>query len=146
FCFTRLDFGKPILWKDKKLFEVTSHEFGLKISFDVTEAATNFIKGLFMSQEFYVGDKFNGIEFRVAGVEALHEPHFKKIMYYRLQTPWVVSFKNETDKYPQYLDPEKNEFGQQAIKHLVEKLNNTRNEGRITNEQIRMVRKTDYKR
>src|SRR5690554_1855314 len=45
FCFTRFDFGRPILWKDKKLFEVTIQEIGLKISFDVTEAATHFIRG-----------------------------------------------------------------------------------------------------
>ena len=58
FCVSRLNFGKPRLWKEKKLFEISAHEIDLQISFDVPEAATNFIKGLFMSQEFYLGDKF----------------------------------------------------------------------------------------
>ncbi len=107
FCFSRLNFGKPKLWKEKKLFEITAHEIILQISFDVNEAATNFIKGLFMSQEFYLGDKFNGIDFKVSKVEALPEPEFTETMKYHLQTPWVVSYKPEEDKYPQYLSPER---------------------------------------
>jgi len=59
FCFSPLDFGKPILWKDKKLLRFVVQEISLQISFDVTEAASNFIKGLFMQQSFYLGDKFN---------------------------------------------------------------------------------------
>src|SRR5690554_1229501 len=47
FCFSHLSFGKPKLWKEKKLFEISSHEIDLQISFDVVEAASNFIKGLF---------------------------------------------------------------------------------------------------
>ena len=146
FCFSKLNFGKPKLWKEKKLFKIPAHEIGLQISFDVTEAATNFIKGLFMLQEFYLGDKFNGIDFRVAGVEALPEPEFSETMNYRLQTPWVVSYKTEADKHPQYLSPEDDRFEQLAIKHLVEKFNNTRNHGRITTDQIRFTRTSDFKR
>ncbi|MFA5535318.1 MAG: CRISPR-associated endoribonuclease Cas6, partial [Mariniphaga sp.] len=26
FCFSRLNFGKPKLWKEKKLFEIASHD------------------------------------------------------------------------------------------------------------------------
>lgn len=146
FCFSRLNFGKPKLWKEKKLFEISVNEIGLTISFDVTEAATNFIKGLFMSQEFYLGDKFNGIDFRVSRVEALPEPRFSETMNYRLQTPWVVSYKTETDKHPQYLSPEEDMFESLAIKHLVEKYNNTRNPENINPEQIRFRRTSSFKR
>ena len=146
FCFSRLDFGKPQLWKEKKLFEISAHEIDLQISFDVTEAATNFIKGLFMSQEFYLGDKFNGIDFRVSGVEALPEPAFSETMTYSLQTPWVVSYKTETDKHPQYLSPKDDLFKSLAKKHLVEKYNNTRNFERISPEQIEFNRTSPFKR
>ena len=146
FCFSRLNFGKPKLWKEKKLFEIPAHEIGLHISFDVPEAATNFIKGLFMSQEFYLGDKFNGIDFKVSNVAALPEPEFSETMTYRLQTPWVVSYKQEEDKYPQYLSPENNMFEQLAIKHLVEKFNDTRNSERILPENIQFKRISDFKR
>ena len=146
FCFSRLNFGKPRLWKEKKLFEIPAYEISLHISFDVPEAATTFIKGLFMSQEFYLGDKFNGIDFKVSKVEALVEPDFTEIMEYRLQTPWVVSYKPEEDNYPQYLSPEDKLFEQLAIKHLVEKFNNTRSGETISPEQIKFYRINDFKR
>lgn len=146
FCFSRLNFGKPKLWKEKKLFEISAHEIDLQISFDVTEAASNFIKGLFMSQEFYIGDKFNGIDFKVAGVEVLSEPKFTGTMKYRLQTPWIVSFKSEEDKHPQYLAPNDDLFESLAIKHLVEKYNNTRNAESINPEQVRLSIPASFKR
>ncbi len=146
FCFSRLNFGKPKLWKEKKLFEISEHTISLQISFDVNEAASTFIKGLFMSQEFYLGDKFNGIDFKVAGVEALPKPIFTETMYYHLQTPWVVSFKTETDKHPQYLSPNDEGFDTLAIKHLVEKYNNTRKTKFIDSGQISLKMLTDFKR
>ena len=126
FCFSRLNFGKPKLWKEKRLFEIAAHDIKLQISFEVDEAASNFIKGLFLSQEFYLGDKFNGIDFRVASVTALPQPEFSDTMRYRLQSPWVVSYKTETDRYPQYLDPNHEQFHALAIKHISKKYNNTR--------------------
>jgi len=146
FCFSRLDFGKPKLWKEKKLFEISAHEIKLKIAFDVNEAAFNFIKGLFVQQEFYLGDKFNGIDFKVSKVEALPEPEFSGIMHYRLQTPWVVSYKTENDNYPQYLSPNDESFETLAIKHIVEKFNNTRSQKTIFVEQIKLKRTSDFKR
>lgn len=146
FCFSRLNFGKPKLWKEKKLFEISAHEIKLQISFDVKEAATNFIKGLFMQQEFYLGDKFNGIDFKVANVAALPEPEFSKTMHYHLQTPWVVSFKTENDKHPQYLSPTNKIFKTLVIKHIVEKFNNTRNAESFLAEQIKLKLTSDFKR
>ena len=146
FCFSRLNFGKPKLWNEKKLFEIPAQEIALHISFDVPEAASNFIKGLFMSQEFYLGDKFNGIDFKVSKVEALPEPDFAETMQYRLQTPWVVSYKPEEEKYPHYLSPNDTLFEQLSIKHLVEKFNNTRNTGNISPDQIQFRRTSDFKR
>jgi len=146
FCFSRLNFGKPKLWKEKKLFEIFAHEIELQISFDVIEAASNFIKGLFLSQKFFLGDKFNGIDFSVSQVEALPEPEFTKTMDYRLQTPWVVSYKTESDKYPQYLSPKDDQFETLAIKHLTEKYNNTRSSESILPEQINMSIHSGFKR
>ena len=146
FCFSRFNFGKPRLWKERKLFEISAHEIKLQISFDVNEAATNFIKGLFMQQEFYLGDKFNGIDFKVANVAALPEPEFSGTMHYRLQTPWVISFKAEKDKHPQYLAPTNENFETLAVKHIVEKFNNIRNTAPILPEQLKLNRTNDFKR
>jgi len=146
FCFSRLNFGKPKLWKEKKLFEISAHEIKLQISFDVHEAATHFIKGLFMLQEFYLGDKFNGIDFKVSKVEALPETVFLECMHYQLQTPWVISFKTENARHPQYISPEDKLFKSLSIKHLVEKYNNTRYPKSISPEQINFKMLNNFKR
>lgn len=127
FCFSQLNFGKPKMWKEKGLFELKNHEATVDISFDVPEAATNFIKGLFMQQEFYLGDKFNGIDFKVSKVETLPEPMFTEIMNYSLKSPWVVSYKPEERKQPEYLKPDNDLFNELSIRHLLEKFKNTRN-------------------
>ena len=146
FCFSQLNFGKPKLWKEKKLFEISNHEIELHLSFDVTEVATNFIKGLFMLQAFYLGDKFNGIDFSVSKVEALPEPEFKETMKYHLQTPWVVSYQSEQDKYPQYLSPDDDRFVPLAVKHLIEKYNNTRISRTVSSDQFRLHLTSSFKR
>ncbi len=147
FCFSRLNFGRPKLWKEKKLFEIAAQDITLKISFDVTEAATNFIKGIFMSQEFFLGDRFNGIDFKVVGVELLPEPEFNETVQYALQTPWVVSVKTETDKHARYLQPNNEHFGPLAIKHITEKYNNTRQNAQpVLPHQIKFKRITEFKK
>jgi len=146
FCFSRLDFGKPRLWKEKKLFEISAQEISLQISFDVNDIASNFIKGLFMSQEFYLGDKFNGIDFKVSGVEALPEPEFSETMHYRLTTPWVVSNKGENDRYPQYLSPNDEQFIPLAIKHIAEKYKSTRSTDTDFASEIKLKISDDFKR
>ncbi|MFA9370445.1 MAG: CRISPR-associated endoribonuclease Cas6 [Labilibaculum antarcticum] len=146
FCFSRMNFGKPKLWKEKKLFEISAHEIKLQISFDVNEAASTFIKGLFMAQEFYLGDKFNGIDFKVANVAALAEPEFAETMCYHLQTPWVISYQKENDKHSQYLSPRDELFDSLTVKHLVEKYNNTHQPKLIEPNQINIKRLNDFRR
>lgn len=145
FCFSQLNIGKPKMWKEKKLFELTNHEATLDISFDVPEAASNFIKGLFMQQEFYLGDKFNGIDFKVSKVETLPKPMFTEIMNYSLKSPWVVSYKPEGRKHAEYLKPEQEQFNVLSVKHLVEKFKNTRKQI-MQSEEIVFVPNTKYKR
>ncbi|PKQ67776.1 CRISPR-associated endoribonuclease Cas6 [Labilibaculum manganireducens] len=146
FCFSQMNFGKPKLWKEKKLFEISAHEIKLQISFDVNEAASTFIKGLFMQQEFYLGDKFNGIDFKVANAAVLPEPEFTENMHYHLQTPWVVSCQTENNKYPQYLSPKDESFETFAVKHLIEKYNNTRNQESVSSKQITLKQTSGFKR
>jgi len=146
FCYSRLNFGRPKLWKEKKLFEISAHAIKLQISFDVNEAATNFIKGLFMQQAFYLGDKFNGIDFKVTSVNVLPEPEFKETMHYRLQTPWVVSYKTSDDKHPQYLSPDDERFAKLAEKHILEKFNNTTRESTLLPGSIFTENTSHFKR
>ncbi len=146
FCFERLNFGKPKLWKEQKLFEIAAHDIGLKLSFDVEDTAANFIKGLFLHQEFYLGNRFNGIDFKVVGIEALAMPVFNETEYYRTITPWVVSIKEEDKKYATYLKPDDADFVPQAIKHLVDKFNYTQNKQTISCADINLQIASEYKR
>lgn len=146
FCFERLNFGKPKLWKEKKLFEISSHDISLKVSFDVEDAATNFIKGLFMEQEFYLGNRFNGIDFKVVGVEVLPMPEFKNTEQYRTITPWVVSLNKEGLKYASYLKADDPQFIFHARKHLVEKFNYTQDKQQLNIEDVKIEITSDFKR
>ena len=175
FCFDRLNFGKPKLWKEKKLFQIFNDKIFLKVSFDIDETAVNFIQGLFMNQKFYLGDIFNGIDFSVVGVNVLPEPDFSAIgeavvdesssvvedindakktlesnnfvacVKYRTKTPWVVSYKEETDHYAKYLRPEDPKFIPCAIKHLTEKYNSMHKK-QIAASDIHMEVSHEYKR
>ncbi len=100
------------------------------------DTAANFIKGLFMNQEFYLGNRFNGIDFKVVGVEVLSMPDFNEVEEYKTITPWVVSIKKEGDKYATYIKPDDVEFIVQAIKHLVDKFNYTQNKQTISSHDI----------
>jgi CRISPR-associated endoribonuclease Cas6 len=145
FCFSRLNFGKPKLWKEQKLFEITAHEIELQISFDVPEIASYFVKGLFMEQEFFLGNKFNGIDFKVVRVETLPEPAFTETMNYTLQTPWVVSRKMEGCKQPKYLAPNDDGFVEYSLKHLTEKYKNN-NKAELDSDNLHFSPAEKYKR
>ena len=126
FCFSRLNFGKPKLWKERKLFGIAASTLSLQVSFDAPEAATNFIKGLFIKQEFFLGNKFNGLDLKVTNVEALPEPRFDENMHYRLVTPWVVSYQSDKNKPAHYLKPDDENFQELSVKHITEKYSSTR--------------------
>lgn len=109
------------LWKEKSLFELQGNELSMDISFMVDRAAEHFIKGLFLKQEFYLGDKFNGIELMVTAVEAYPPPVFQKTMRYKALSPVTISLTREQDRYPQYLNPENELYAHYFLKNLSEK-------------------------
>lgn len=145
FCFSRLNFGKPKLWKEKKLFEITARSITLNVSFDVPDAASTFIKGLFMEQEFYLGSKFNGLDMKVSNVAVLPDPDFEKTMHYRLQSPWVVSYQPDNNKPADYLKPEDEGFYELSVKHIAEKFRDTRLK-ELSEDMISFTPTTKYKR
>ncbi|MDP3432699.1 MAG: CRISPR-associated endoribonuclease Cas6 [Bacteroidota bacterium] len=105
FCYSPLNFGRPTLWKEKALFEIHTDQLFLSVSFHLAEAAEKFIIGLFNNQQVYVGDQFNGLDLVVGQVERLPEAELKGTMNYRAISPVVISLKEETEKYAQYLSP-----------------------------------------
>jgi CRISPR-associated endoribonuclease Cas6 len=105
FCYSPLKFGKPILWKEKALFEISNSTLSLQVGFYMPEAAERFVVGLFNQQDVFVGDRFNGIDLSVSQVERLPEPELTPCMSYRALSPVVVSFQPDGEKYARYLSP-----------------------------------------
>ncbi|SFE65587.1 CRISPR-associated endoribonuclease Cas6 [Thermophagus xiamenensis] len=145
FCFSRLYFGKPKMWRERKLFEIDTTTLRLKVSFDVTQAAATFIKGLFAGQECYIGSRFNGLDLQVTNVQALPEPSFSETMHYRLLSPWVVSYQPDKQRPAQYLKPDDESFLELSVRHITEKFKNTRNQV-VPENKISFVPHQQYKR
>jgi CRISPR-associated endoribonuclease Cas6 len=147
FCFSRLEFGKPLLLPAEKLFQISASTLRLLISFDIPITASHFIEGIFKDQEFYLGDKLHGLNLRVTTVELLPEPAFHETMHYRLLTPWVVSIKEEGKPQPVYLAADDERFYTMAARHLAEKHNLTHTETpTVKQEQIVIRRINGFKR
>ena len=118
FNYSPLDFGKPILLKEKNLFEIKKDQILLNVSFFLSDAAEAFIVGLFRNQEVYLGDSFYGLELRVAQIERLSETELMESMHYRALSPVVISFKYPGSTYASYLSPDDKEYAQLFHKNL----------------------------
>jgi CRISPR-associated endoribonuclease Cas6 len=77
----------------------------LLVSFHLPEAAQHFIKGLFLSQDFDIGDRKSKATFKVNSVEALQDPFIKIhneakiLMVFKPISPCVAGLKNDNDDY-----------------------------------------------
>ena len=87
FCYSPLDFGKPVLWREKALFEISGSTIDLMVSFQLAEPAEKFIIGLFNNQKLYLGDRFNGIDLAVSQIERLPDLRLAEMMTYRAISP-----------------------------------------------------------
>lgn len=123
FSYSPLDFGRPILWKEKALFEIHAEQLYLNVSFHLAEAAEKFIIGLFSNQQVYVGDQFNGLDLVVRQVERLPEPVLTNTIHYRAVSPVVISLKEDNNKYARYLAPTDSDYDNLLLQNLVNKYN-----------------------
>ena len=121
FSYSPLDFGRPVLWREKALFEIHVGQLSLNVSFHLAEAAEKFIIGLFNNQQLYVGDQFNGLELVVIQVERLPEPALANTLAYRALSPVVISFKDDSSKYATYLSPTDNGYNNLLWQNLLNK-------------------------
>jgi len=123
FNYSPLNFGKPILWKEKSLFEINAVKVTLKVSFHVSNLAEKFIIGLFNNQNLHLGDRFNGIDFLITQVERLPDIPTTLSMNYKALSPIVISIQENHEKQAQYLSPEYSNYGLLLKNHLVFKYN-----------------------
>jgi len=121
FNYSPLNFGKPILWKEKSLFEICIDTVFLHVSFYMPDAAERFIVGLFNNQQVFVGDKFNGIDLTVSQIERLAEPAITATMFYKAGSPIVISVAREGEKYAKYLSPKEKDYSDFIKNNLIQK-------------------------
>lgn len=76
----------------------------LQISFLVDRIAEEFIKGIFMGAQFYVGDQISGVLFQVTKIESVAAPVFQSLMKYRSLSPILIKEKRK-DGGENYLHP-----------------------------------------
>ncbi len=131
FGYSPLSFGKPVLWKEKSLFEIQENQLSVNISFHLAEAAERFIIGLFNNQKLYLGDRFNGLDLSVVSVERLPVVDAGGTVAYRALSPVVVSILPEGKKYPDYLNPEHESYEVLLRQNLINKFNSTPGNGSI---------------
>ncbi len=104
--FTFSDIITPFKMKGDRM-QLLTNKAMLHICFYLPDAAENFIKGLFMSQEIEIGDKISRAGFHVSQIESIAEDlnaaENKKIILQPL-SPIVAGIKNENGNYT-FLDP-----------------------------------------
>jgi CRISPR-associated endoribonuclease Cas6 len=97
----------------------------LTMSFHVDEAATNFIKGLFINQKFEVADKISSTRFSVTEAQLLPDRLVavdgdEIEMIIQPLSPLVVGRKNSRGNYD-FLSPDDTDFSKWLIHNWIEK-------------------------
>lgn len=94
---------------------VQGNSVKLKLSFHIPNAAENFIKGLFQSENIYIGDGVHGMNLKVISIKTLktwtESRDNRNIRQLDLvpSSPIVCGIKNERNNYD-YLDPKDDMF------------------------------------
>ncbi|WPP51835.1 CRISPR-associated endoribonuclease Cas6 [Catalinimonas niigatensis] len=114
--------SKPFkIFKEENRIGLYGEEVQLQISFLVNQAAEKFIMGLFMGQQFSLGDQISSVDFEVKRIEAQPRPVFQERMRYRCLSPVVLSVSEEGKAYAQYLHPEDERYASFFMRHLAQK-------------------------
>jgi CRISPR-associated endoribonuclease Cas6 len=135
FNFSPLDLRPYTFHKERGLFELHGSQISLMVSFYLPETAEPFIKGLFMNNEVFIGDRINGVDMTVREVQIMPEPEFSKKMSYRLVSPCCISRPARGDeKHAQYLAPGDPEYLPRLIENIKTKWKATGKVPAITGE------------
>ena len=104
---------------DRLIFRSDKASFYLSL---LPEKSTEaFIKGIFREQVFSLGDKISKVQFRVLQIEMISPPDFTNQYVFKTISPVVVSANQENSRYPRYVSPDENGYGQLIINNLKEK-------------------------
>lgn len=104
--------------------KILSEECSMQISFLIGEAASPFINGLFLNQDFSIGDTISRVNFRVKTVERLPDPDFSDEVILQALSPVVVGKSRlpEGGIGTAYLSPEEDGYGELFFRNLSRKV------------------------
>ena len=105
--------------KDRLIF--CSDKASFYLSLLPEKSTESFIKGIFQEQSFTLGDRVSKVQFIVRQIELTPPPSFKDNFVFKTLSPVVVSIGQEESRYPLYISPEENNYGQLIINNLTEK-------------------------
>ncbi len=127
FTFSNLTISRYKRKNDR--LKILSPEVLLHLSFFIDKAAENFITGLFMNQEFVIGDSFDIARFYVQTVESLPLPNFQDNMEFKCLSPICLSRTVERNgrKLPEYISPDDSQYQQYFFDNLINKYKSTLN-------------------
>ena len=104
FTFSMLQFDEFSIHKDHQRLEHVGKTATLEIRFVVDKAAEEFIKGLFIHQQFGIGDKLSRVDYEVSRIESRAAPVFSRVMQYRCLSPVFISAAR-ANGHAEYLSP-----------------------------------------
>ncbi|MFN3997883.1 CRISPR-associated endoribonuclease Cas6 [Algoriphagus sp.] len=120
FTFSRLFFkGFKVLTESGRI-EHFGREVAVEVSFLVDRIAEEFVKGLFINQEIFLGDKISGTTYQVQRIEAVAKPLFLPTMHYRCLSPILIKRKRESGG-EDYLSPVDNGYSDILLENLISK-------------------------
>ncbi|MDP4276680.1 MAG: CRISPR-associated endoribonuclease Cas6 [Bacteroidota bacterium] len=118
FTFSNLQI--PKLQMDGDRLILLSDQAQLYLSFLPERATEEFIKGLFSSQSFVLGDRHSQVQCHVQSIELIEPPTFEPSMTFRTLSPMVLSGHLPNGK-PTYLSPDAPDTARMIYENLCAK-------------------------
>lgn len=120
FTFSRVFLDKQRVHVSQGRIEHLGTRAELYVSFLIDRAAEEFIKGLFLGQEFYLGDQISGVNYSVSKIESAASVYFQRNMRYRCLSPILIKEKRESGG-ENYLEPSHPKYGELLVQNLISK-------------------------
>lgn len=120
FTFSRVFLDKQRVHVNQGRIEHLGVKAVLYVSFLIDQAAEEFIKGLFLGQQFFLGDQISGVNYEVSKIEAATPVHFQRNMHYRCLSPILIKEKRAGGG-ENYLDPSHPRYGELVVQNLISK-------------------------
>jgi CRISPR-associated endoribonuclease Cas6 len=118
FTFSNLHIPKFQIKGDR--LTILSDQACIYLSFLPERSTENFIKGIFSSQSFVLGDRLSKMQCFVQSVELVEPPAYEPVMTFRTLSPMVLSGHLENGK-PTYISPEDTRAAQLIYNNLCAK-------------------------